>query len=135
MEGDQIAGECPPVSETPDPNAGPFFYHCAGCGASGPRSNQRDRVRVYWDQREGCELEEHIRRLEWKLRDLGAEHKRVSELLAAAVARERELKMELEDLRMLAEDLLEDVVDSETIEFARMRARQAIKEYFKEERK
>jgi hypothetical protein len=81
------------------------------------------------------EQEEHIKRLEWRLRDLGGEHKRVSELLAAAVARERELKMELEDLRMLAEDLLEDVVNSETIEFARMRARQAIRDYFKEERR
>lgn len=78
-----------------------------------------------------AEQEEHICRLEWKLRDLGSEHRRVSELLAESVARERELKAELEDLRMLAEDLLEDVVDSETIEFARMRARKAIKEYFK----
>lgn len=78
-----------------------------------------------------AEQEEHIRRLEWKLRDLGSEHKRVSELLAESVARERELKTELEDLRMLAQDILEDVMDSETIEFARMRARKAIKEYFK----
>lgn len=39
------------VSLTPSPDEGPYYYECCSCGARGPYSNQRDRVRFYWNDR------------------------------------------------------------------------------------
>jgi hypothetical protein len=80
------------------------------------------------------EEEEHIQRLEWKLRDLGAEHARIYKMLNEAVAREVELRAEIEDQRELARIILYDLAECETVEFARMHARGAIEQYFKKEK-
>ena len=70
------------------------------------------------------ETEDHIKRLEWRLRDLGSEHRRMSDLVASLTQERDRLRDLEEDLRILVEDMITDIRDCETLEYAHMRAQE-----------
>lgn len=67
------------------------------------------------------EMAAHIQRLEWRLRDLGNEHRRLSELVASLTQERDRLRQLEEDLRLLMLDFIDDIREAETIEWAKMR--------------